>query len=103
MSVAELLAETGSVHPPGTAAEAVLTSVPVAAGEIVPVTTRVALPPASRSSVVATLPEPEEAPHAPTAGGTAHVQEAAEMVPGRTSLTVAPETSEGPRFDTVTV
>jgi hypothetical protein len=38
LSVALLLPATGSVVPPGTLAEAVLLSVPVAADEMVPVT-----------------------------------------------------------------
>ena len=57
----ELLARIGSVTPDGGATVAVLSIVPVEAMTVA-VTTKVAVPPTGRSTVVETSPVPEGAP-----------------------------------------
>ena len=101
MSVAELFAGVGSVTPPGSAMAAVLTSVPVAAGEIVPVTVNVAVP--LDSSVTDALIEPEpEAGHVDP-DEAAHVHATPVRDAGIVSVTVAAVTVEGPAFVATTV
>ncbi len=101
--MAVLLPGVGSVQPAGTATAAVFDNEPAAAGDTVPVTVKVACRPDRRSTVVATSPEPEAAPQAPSPGATVHVHDTPVSAAGITSLTGAPTTSEGPLFATVTV
>ena len=101
VSVAELFAGVGSVTPPGRAMAAELTSDPVAAGEIVPVTVNVAVP--LDNSVTDALIEP-----APDAGhvdpdAAAHVHVTPVSDAGIVSVTVAAVTVEGPAFEATIV
>ena len=102
VSVAVLLAPTGSVTRPGTAAVTVLTTEPLAAGSTVAVNVSIADPPDTRSTVVSIEPVP--AASSQTFGVVApHVHDAAVNAAGNTSLTVTPATFEGPRFVTTIV
>ncbi len=94
VSVAELLPGLGSVTPAGAVIVAVLTSVPVAAADTVPLSVNVALPPTGRLTLALMLPEPaagQVPPPAPT-----HVHAAPRIVAGTVSATVAPVTPLGP-------
>ena len=101
VSVAELLPGTGSVTPGGTDAVAVLASTPRAEATTVASTVNVAVPPATRSTRVLTLPEPL-GEHADPAVAV-HVHVAPVSSTGNESVTATPATSDGPRFVTTTV
>ena len=82
---------------------AVFESVPVAAGDTVPLTTTVATAPAARSSVAETaLPLPDGAAQAPPPV-TAHVHDTPVIAAGTVSARTAPVTAVGPPFVTCTV
>src|SRR5262245_1187898 len=92
VSVAVLLADTGSVTPPGVVTVAVLASVPSAPGATVPVAVKVTVPPASRFTVRLMLPAPEAAMQLEPAEA-AQVQVTPVMAAGNVSATVAPFTA----------
>ena len=79
-----------------------LSSVPVASGEIRPVTMMVAMPLAGRLTVVATLAVPLATPQLP-GGIAAQVQVTPVTAGGGWSVTGAPVTGLGPAFSTVMV
>ena len=81
--------------PDGTVTVAVLTRLPVAPADTVPVSVNVAVPPLRRSTVVPMLPLPEGAPHALPADAT-HVHAGVVIAAGTASVTVAPITALGP-------
>src|SRR5262245_19932579 len=89
VSVAVLLADTGSETPPGAVTVAVLASVP---GATVPVAVKVTVPPASRFTVRLMLPAPEAAMQLEPAEA-AQVQVTPVMAAGNVSATVAPFTA----------
>ena len=94
VSVAELLAGVGSVTPAGAATVAVLTSVPVADGEIDAATTNVTEAPTGRPTLALMLPLPA-AGHAPPLEPE-HVHVTLLKAAGIASATVAADTAEGP-------
>ena len=73
---------------------------PTAELATVPVTVNVAVPPVARSIEARTLLEPE-AGQAPST--TTHVHDAPSNDTGSTSVTDAPNTSDGPALDTTIV
>lgn len=97
VSVAELLAELGSVTPAGTAIAAVLDRLPVADSLILPVRVNVTVPPDNRFAVVLMLPEPDADEHDDPDEAT-QVQVAPVIADGSVSVTVAPVTGDGPVF-----
>ena len=94
VSVALLLLLVGSVTVTGTATEAVLDSDPVLVDTIDAVSVYVAVPSDNRVTVSLMLPVPEN-PHEEPADA-AHVQVAPVSDGGNASVTVAPETFDGP-------
>ncbi len=96
VSVAELFAGVGSVTPAGGATVAVLTSVPVAAAEIDPLTVNVTEAPTGRFTEALMLPLPL-AGHVPPAAPV-HVQVTPLNAAGIVSATVAAVTADGPAF-----
>ena len=101
VSVAELLAATGSVTPAGTVTVAVLTREPVAEAAMVPVTVKVAVPEGARSTGAEMFPDPEAGQAEPTEA--TQVQVTPDRVPEKVSETVAPITEDGPRLVAVMV
>ena len=101
VSVAELLPGTVSMTPAGTVAEAVLADVPTADAATVAVTSNVAVPPASRSTDVLMLADPEAWQVEPAEA--VHVHVGPTSVAGIGSVTVAPATLEGPLLVTTIV
>ena len=101
VSVAVLLPGAGSSTPAGGATLAVFARVPVAAGAMVPVSTNVALPPASRSTLAAMSPLPFAGQAEPT--DAVQVQLAAVTLGGKVSVTAAAVTAAGPAFDATIV
>ena len=96
VSVEVLFAPDGSLLPEGAAIVAVLTSDPVAAEEIVPVTVNVAVPEMPRLTVAAMLPLPEAGQLEPAVA--VHVQAVPVKVAGNVSVTDAPVITDGPAF-----
>ena len=94
VSVAVLFAGVGSVTLPGAVMVAVLTRLPVALAEIVPVTVNVAEPPTGRSTDALMLPLPLAGQVAPPPA--VHVHVAPVSAAGMVSATVAAVTAEGP-------
>ena len=102
ISVAELLAGTGSAKPTGTATLAVFDNGPVAASDKVPLTVNVAVPPLSRlTAEVLMSPTPDAGQLLPALA--THVQLTPVTTPGRVSLTAAPLTANGPLLLTKSV
>lgn len=101
VSVAELLAGVGSVTPEGGATVAVLTSVPVADGEIDPVTTNVTDAPDGRLTLELMLPLPP-AGHVPPLTPE-HVHVTPPRAAGIESATVAADTADGPALEATIV
>src|SRR5205823_1898523 len=102
MSVAELLAGTGSEKPAGTLTVAVLASEPVAPADTVPWTVNVAVPPFIRFTAdVLILPDPDAGQLSPALA--VQVQVTPVMAAGSVSVTVAPVTANGPLFVTTIV
>ena len=102
MSVAELLADVGSVTPAGADTVAVLVSEPVAVEETATTTEYVAVAPLAMVAVVEIGIEPEAAPQlAPAVATHVHVPDAAPA--GRASTIGALVAVDGPAFDTTTV
>src|SRR6186997_2155729 len=98
VSELELLPSSGSLTAAGGVTVAVLVSGPVRFGAIVPVTRNVTRLPRGIDTVAPMLPVPLAGHTAP--GPAAHVQFA--VVPaGKTPVTGAPTTSEGPLLVTV--
>ena len=104
VSVAVLSAGFGSGIPSGVATEAVFESVPAAVGLRVLVAVRVAVPPASRFTVVSMFPVPLETAHdEPEEPGAEEVEQVQAMSvndAGNVSVTCALATASGPAFDT---
>lgn len=96
VSVEVLFAPDGSLLPAGAAIVVVLTSDPVAAEEIVPVTVNVTVPEMPRLTVAAMLPLPEAGQLEPAVA--VHVQAVPVKVAGNVSVTVAPVITDGPAF-----
>src|SRR5215204_3567599 len=88
VSVAVLLADTGSIAPAGTATVAVLINVPVAPGLRVPVAVNVAVPPTSRLTGPLMFPVPLAGQLDPAEATQAQVGE--RSTAGKVSLTAAP-------------
>ena len=101
MSVAELFAAVGSVTPAGGAIVAVLTRLPVALAEIVPVTVNVTEPPTGKLTDALMLPLPL-AGHVPPPA-PAHVQVTPLSAAGMVSATVAAVTADGPVLEATIV
>ena len=102
VSVAELLAGTGSVMPDPTDTEAELVSDPVAAAATVPVTVKVVVPPTGRLTVALMFPLPDAAGHvAPPV--VAHVHVAPVSAAGNVSVIVEPGAADGPALDAMIV
>jgi hypothetical protein len=99
-SVALLFSGSRSGNPEGGVTVAVLLSVPVAPGAIVPVTRNVAAPVTVSDTVVEIAPVPVAAAHELPAVAE-QVHEAPRIVAGIVSLTWAFVTSDGPAFDTM--
>jgi len=97
VSVAELLAEFGSVTGAGAATVAVFTSVPVAVAGRFPVTVNVVVPPGARVTVALRLPLPDAAGHVDPAEAE-QVHATPVTVAGTVSATVAPVAVDGPPF-----
>src|SRR5438128_10085721 len=87
LSVAELLAETGSASPAGAVTVAVFRIEPTADGATVALSVKVAVPPLSRLTVVLMEPEPLEAPQLDPADGV-QFQVALVNTAGKLSSTV---------------
>src|SRR5438128_1687784 len=102
VSVAELLAALDSVTPAGATTAAVLTNVPVALAETVPVTVKVAVPPLARLTAVAMLPVPLAAAQLEPPEAT-HVHVAPVIAGASVSITDAPVTLLGPLLVTTMV
>jgi hypothetical protein len=94
VSVALLLVLVGSVTVTGTVTDAVFDNDPVLVATIDAVRVYVAVPPDSRVTVSLMLPVPEN-PHDEPAEAV-HVHVAPVSDAGNVSVTVAPETFEGP-------
>ena len=95
MSVATLLEPSGSVDPAPASIRAVLVRSPSAAGDTVPLSVNVTVPPTGRSSSVSIAPEPLPAAQvAPPA--VAQVQVTPVIVAGGVSVTRAPSIVDGP-------
>jgi hypothetical protein len=104
VSVAELFAGFVSVKPAGAVTVAVFASVPVAEGEIVATSVKVAVPPARSETLVAMSPAPLAAVQLDPAGAAhVHVVDADTIAGGRTSATTAFATELGPAFETTIV
>src|SRR2546422_701289 len=101
-SVAELFVVGLSVTPAGAVTVAVLIRWPVAEGATVPVTVNVAVPPASRFTVVEMLPLTGPAVQLEPAEAT-QVHEAPVNTAGNVSLTEAAVTLDGPLLVTTIV
>src|SRR5215813_5964148 len=104
VAVPELFVRFGSGVAAGAVTVAVLLRLPVVPLGTVPDRLNVAVPPATRLTVVAMLPEPLAAPQ--TFGAVVpHVQvyPAPCKAAGSGSFTVAPTTAPGPLFVTMTV
>src|SRR3954463_7373822 len=97
-SVEVLLPGAGSAVPGGGVTVAVFDSVPVAEAESVPVTMKVAVPPAGRLTSALMLPVPEDGHDPPDAALQVHVTFVSDE--GIVSTTVAPVTPAGPRLVT---
>jgi hypothetical protein len=89
------------VVPPGTAAVAVLLSVPVALAAMVALTVYVAVPPLSRVTLWLMFPDPLAGQLDPA--DALHVQLTPVRLAGKVSVTVAPVTLLGPLLVTVMV
>src|SRR5262249_5351644 len=105
VSVDVLLPGSGSVVPAGGVTVAVFVSVPVAAGLTVAVTVKVTAPPTGRFTVVAMSPAPPAVPQVavPAVVAQVHITFWRNAGPGNVSMTVAPTTLVGPRFETTIV
>ena len=93
--VALLFAELGSVTPVGGATVAVLESDPVVLLGTVPESVIVVDAPEASVTAVAMLPVPDEGEQP-----DAHVHAKLENAPGTVSATAAPDTADGPAFET---
>ena len=94
-----MLAGTGSVVPDAGVIVAVFDSVPVAEAATVAVSAKVIEPPTVMFTSVEIAPVPDATVHA--LGGVAvHVQATLVNVAGGVSLTVAPNSADGPRLVT---
>ena len=102
VSVAVLFPGVGSVTPAGTPTVAVFTRVPVADGDRVAASVKVAVPPARSETVDAMSPIPLTAAQLDPAEAT-HVHVADVIAAGRTSVTGAATTALGPAFVTTIV
>jgi hypothetical protein len=102
MSVAELLAELGSVPPAGADTLAVLVSDPVAVEEMATRTVYVTVAPVAMVAVLEIGIEPDADPHAAPAVA-AHVHEPDVAPAGRASVTGALTAVDGPALPTTTV
>jgi hypothetical protein len=98
-----LFAGFGSASPCGRATVAVLLSVPVADGLIVPVRVYVTDPPTGRETPWLMLPDPLAGPRHVAPPAAAQVQLTLVSVPGTVSVTVAPFTTLGPAFEATIV
>jgi hypothetical protein len=96
--VDELFARIGSMTPAGAATVAVFVRVPIAPGAIVPVRTKVALPPTSRATGSSTPPFPDGGHVEPA--DAVQVQLTVIRTGGGGSVTIAPVTGSGPAFPT---
>jgi hypothetical protein len=94
VSVAELFPGVGSVTPAGAVTVAVFSSVPVAVGDSVAVTVKVATPLAARSTVAAMSPAPDTGQELPAEAR--HVQAAPVSPAGKSSVTATPMAALGP-------
>src|SRR5262249_4861015 len=96
---------SGSVVPAGGVTVAMFVSVPVAAGFTVALTVKVTAPPTGRFTVVAMSPAPLAVPQVAVPAVVARVQLTfwRNAGPGNVSMTVAPRTLVGPRFETTIV
>jgi hypothetical protein len=101
VSVEVLFAGFGSATPDGAAIVAVLLSVPVVDGLIVPTSVYVTDPPTGRLTPWLMLPDPLAVHVAPPAA--THVQLTLVSVPGTVSVTVAPFAALGPAFEATIV
>src|SRR5215510_16183190 len=101
MSEALLLAELGSVVPPGAATVAVLVMGPAARVEAVVVAVKVAFPPISTVTGVLMLPVPLAGQEEPAEA--VQVQETLVRSAGKVSVTMAPVAVSGPALDTTMV
>jgi hypothetical protein len=102
VSLTALLAGVGSGMSVGAVTDAVLTSWPVADAPMRATRVNLAVPPTSKSTVVATLPVPVASPHADPAEAT-HVHVASVSAAGSVSVTAASVTTLGPLFLTTIV
>lgn len=92
--MAELFPRAGSVIPLGAVIAAVLTNEPVAAGDIVAVTVKVAVPPTGKLTAVFRGPTPCPGQVPPALPEQVHVAEV--IATGKVSVTTAPTTEAGP-------
>ncbi len=102
MSLAELLADDGSVTPAGACTVAVLVSEPVAVEETATTTVYVAVAPVATVAVVARGIAPDAEPQLAPADAT-HVHEPDVAPAGRASATGALTAVDGPALPTTTV
>jgi hypothetical protein len=101
VSVDVLLRPVGSLLPAGAVTVAVLTSEPVAAGEMVPAAVNVVVPAIPRLMLALMLPLPDAGQLEPAVAVHVHVTPVS--VAGNASVTVAPVITEGPAFDATIV
>ena len=96
-----VLPGVGSVTPVGALIDAVFARLPVAEALIVPVIVNVAVAPTARFTSELIDPLPDAAQLAPDAAAQVHVTPLTDA--GSASVTVAPVTLDGPRFEATTV